>query len=206
MKKHVANGKSLSPLLNPQISRNRGSSEPSQPSTLSPTFQNASSMISQSTKDDAYEFVMNKGKKALTPQPAEQTSPSHFNPRQLLDPVKFDTRTSERRNVPSKSTLMNETNGNSAHKRDYDESESQGMGNLIERVYNVSQREERPQKKQKAETFNDEEEKKATYGGGGKGGDLGEYMKQKKKEGLAESSATGTVVDLTGGMSVGGLL
>ena len=74
------------------------------------------------------------------------------------------------------------------------------MGSLIERVHNVSQREERPQKKQKIDTFEEDDKYKKNFGGGGKGGEIGEYIKQKKKEGIEEDGSSATIVDLTGGM------
>lgn len=90
--------------------------------------------------------------------------------------------------------------GDCSAKRDRDDYEGQGMGSLLEKAYKVSPREERLQKKRKIENAEDfEDEKKAEYGGGGKGGDLGDYMKQKKKEGIEQSGPSSSVVDLTGG-------
>ena len=93
------------------------------------------------------------------------------------------------------------SNDDGCLKRDNDDPmDGQGMSRFIERVHNVSQREERPTKKQKRDTFDDDDqEKKAIHGGGGKGGEIREYMRQKKKEGLAESGTMSTIVDLTGG-------
>lgn len=76
------------------------------------------------------------------------------------------------------------------------------MGGLIERMHNVSKREDRPQKKQKREHIGedaDDEQRKAVFAGGGKGGEIGEYMKQKRREGQQEAGPTNAVVDLTAG-------
>ena len=74
------------------------------------------------------------------------------------------------------------------------------MGNLIERIHNVTHREDRPRKRQKSEQIRgeDDDQKKTSFAGGGKGGEIGEYMKQKRKEGQS-SVGPNPVVDLTGG-------
>ncbi|KAI9718546.1 MAG: hypothetical protein M1812_003997 [Candelaria pacifica] len=74
-----------------------------------------------------------------------------------------------------------------------------GMGNFIERMHNISKREERPSKKQKREDDTEvNREEKATFTGGSKNGVLGQYVKKLKDQGRDETGATGTVVDLTG--------
>ena len=81
------------------------------------------------------------------------------------------------------------------------ETGSIGMGRFIERRYNVSNREDRPRKKAKKDHQSDDTDDgkpKAVFTGGGKG-DLGEYMKQKRKEGQEERAGTSSVVDLTAG-------
>ena len=78
-----------------------------------------------------------------------------------------------------------------------------GMANLIERVHNVSKREDRPTKKQKIEHEDEgdhDEQSKSNFSGGGRGSEIAEYMRQKRKQGLEESGPTSTVVDLTAGM------
>lgn len=78
------------------------------------------------------------------------------------------------------------------------------MGNLIERIHGITQRDGRPQKRQKTTKMDeedDDEERKATFAGGGKGGEIGEYMREKRKEAQAESGPKSTVVDLTAGMA-----
>lgn len=95
---------------------------------------------------------------------------------------------------------------NRIEKRDHDQSEGRGMGGLIERMHNVEQRDGRPLKKPKITNDgldNDEEQPKAIFGGGGKGGPIGEYMKEKRREGLESSGPINAVVDLTGGKYLG---
>lgn len=75
------------------------------------------------------------------------------------------------------------------------EENGQGMGTLIERLHNVSQRGEPPQKRLKPYQIGTENRPTA-FVCGGKGGELGEYMKQKRNEGLI-TSGPAPVVDLT---------
>ncbi len=70
------------------------------------------------------------------------------------------------------------------------------MGALIERLHNVAQRGEPPQKRQKSDKLASEERKRA-FGSGGKGGEIGDYMKQERNKGQIVSGPT-NVVDLTG--------
>lgn len=76
-----------------------------------------------------------------------------------------------------------------------EEEKGQGMGTLIERLHNVSQRGEPPQKRLKPHHIGIEN-RNATSVGGGKGGEIGEYMKQKRDEGQI-TSGPAPVVDLT---------
>jgi len=73
-------------------------------------------------------------------------------------------------------------------------------GKLIEQVHNVTKREERPVKRQKTKHPSEEDVNGSlAFAGGSKGGEIGEYMRQKRKEGLQESGPTSNVVDLTAG-------
>lgn len=79
--------------------------------------------------------------------------------------------------------------------------EGTGYGKLIEQVHNVTKREERPVKRQKTEHLSQEDVNGSlAFAGGGKGGEIGEYMRQKRKEGLQESGPTSNIVDLTAGL------
>lgn len=75
------------------------------------------------------------------------------------------------------------------------EEKGQGMGTLIERLHNVSQRGEPPQKRLKPHQIGSEN-RTTTFFGGGKGGEIGEYMKQKRDEGHI-TLGSAHVVDLT---------
>ena len=73
--------------------------------------------------------------------------------------------------------------------------EEKGQGTLIERLHNVSQRGEPPQKRLKPHQIGTENRTTA-FVGGGKGGEIEEYMKQKRDEGQI-TSGPAPVVDLT---------
>lgn len=75
------------------------------------------------------------------------------------------------------------------------EEKGQGMGTLIERLHNVSQRGEPPQKRLKPHQIGSEN-RTTTFLGGVKGGEIGEYMKQKRDEGHI-TLGPAYVVDLT---------
>ena len=180
----------------------------------------------QQAKDDAYHALEIAGKKATSSPNATmagQAASSSFDPRRLLDPKGFNNNqrresksasTESTLDQPGPSTLQlsgkssetnsnpHATNVNGLSKRDHEDYKGLGMSSLIEKVHNVSHREERPRKKPRVENgeFDVEEDKKATFVGGGKGGEIGDYLKEKKKQGIAESGPANTVVDLTGGM------
>ncbi|KAG4439482.1 hypothetical protein IFR05_005018 [Cadophora sp. M221] len=66
-----------------------------------------------------------------------------------------------------------------------------GMGNMLERMHNVTDRSMVPQKRRKMNDENDSH-RKAEFSGGGKGGNLGEYVREKRKEGQREGMSNGT--------------
>lgn len=166
------------------------------------------------SKDDAYRVFEDQGrnKKTTNASVATQPPPARFDPRQLLDPRGFNQNRSDSKSelndlasphnsyVPSHQQNVLAAHHNGIGKRDHKEVEGQGQGNLIERMHNVTNHEERPVKKCKTED-NDfvggDERRKAAFGGGK--GDLGEYLKEKRKEGQENSTPTNAVVDLTGG-------
>ena len=222
LKQHLANGTSPSSHFGAFSLPPRRSTEPPHypSSSYYPVINDLTSK--QTTKDDAYHVFNGKGKntaKTAVTQPSASAFSSQFDPRRLLDPKAFgkDPRKSDER-IPSTMTTPSEylsplraspnlpngeypeVNSNGVHKRDHDNTRVPSMGSLIERVHNVSQREERPQKKQKIETFEDDDKYKKNFAGGGKGGEIGEYIKQKKKEGIEEDGSSATIVDLTGGI------
>lgn len=158
-----------------------------------------------SSRDDAYHVFDGNGlgKKARNTTGVSQALSSKLNPRQLLDPKGYNAA------LPKKhSDNATESDpGNGLPKCSVEDGEGQGMGNLIERVHNVNQREDRPRKRQKSEAIGSEnkDRKKSAFAAGGKGGEIGEYMKQKRKQGQS-SLGTNSVVDLTGGRYSNNLL
>lgn len=136
-----------------------------------------------------------------------------FDPKQLLNPRSRDLpkrRKDEPMGAATAVVAGASQNGmpryvfDNSHSEAGSESEngSVSMGRLIERRYNVSNREDRPRKKAKKDHESDgadDGKPKAVFSGGGKGGDLGEYMKQKRKESQEERAGTSSVVDLTAG-------
>ena len=157
-------------------------------------------------------------KKASSVNGDIRRTPTHFDPRALLDPRRFAKRPASEggdgesnraeiqftprsgnvsRNVPR--AALAATEPKSANGAGH---ETPGMGGFLEKMHGVSNREDQPQKRQKRDhqtEDGDEVATHATYSGGGKGGVIGEYMKQKKEEGKREAASAGTFVDLTGG-------
>lgn len=202
LKKQQANGNSLTNL------RFDSSKFPTRQSSEPPTSLFHSSSAPTSSMDDAYHVFRHKGhgKNTTNNMNLTPSRPLPFDARQLLDPKRFnqallknatDTNTSE---VASSltSTEPEPTTGLSNH---FSDDKNGGMGNLIERVYNITPREERPRKKLK--TGHEEiegEKKKVVFTGGSNAGEIGAYMKQKRQEGQEIPGHTNAVVDLTGGM------
>lgn len=82
-----------------------------------------------------------------------------------------------------------------------------GMGQMLERMHHVAERDLLPQKRRKVEHGEGNEERKAHFSGGGSGGVLGQYMKEKKEEGLKETvNNRPRSVDLTGADEEGDLV
>ncbi|KAL8756192.1 MAG: hypothetical protein Q9199_003110 [Rusavskia elegans] len=140
--------------------------------------------------------------------PRSGTSPN-FSPLQLLDPKGFQ-QTPKSNFKDSPSTPSNPYNSISSKSPEHPQAnqsfqspeklpEPHGLSGMIERIHGVSQRQERPQKRQK--TDHEDVNGKAAFTGGSKNGEIGEYLKQKRKEGQneAEAAASALVVDLTGG-------
>lgn len=225
LKKHLANGTPISSRFEPSpLPARRSSEDPhSESSSDTPLIPD---IVPQQSKDNAHNVLENKGRKAISSQNAivmGQAASCAFDPRRLLDPKAFNNDKPQRDSqcasteftlgqtssshpqLNGKSSEANGntigSNGNGLRKRDHEDYQGQGMGSLIEKVHNVSQREERPQKKPKVEKgeFEAEEEKKASFVGGSKDGAIGDYLKEKKKQGITESGSVNAVVDLTGG-------
>ncbi len=217
--KQMANGIPSLSFASSNLSFSRSGSEPpclyhSSPTARDPYFPDSQKDAHQSI----YVQGQGRSKKAASLNGDIALSTPHFDPKQLLNPKGFN-RNHSTPEAEKLSTAQSSTNGDlsygpsnaSAHgtataERGHDALlvQPEGMGSLIERMHNVSKREDQPRKKQKKEHHTQDEEedrKKATFAGGGKGGDIGEYMKQRRQEGLRASGPTSTLVDLTAGMN-----
>ena len=222
MKKQLANGMALSfHSQSPDPPSHHSSDAPSTQTLLPDDISQA--VFCMSPQDADLESA-HEGKK-MAKAPASMQAPSDFfDSRRLLDPKGFDK--TSRMNGEAKTPTdvpptpptefpafpaPNQYTNGEAHpkfdfattERDQDSYEGQGMGSLIEKAYNVGHREERPQKKrkiEKTEEFEEDSDRLNFSGSRGKGGDLGEYIKQKKQEGIKESGTVpNAVVDLTQG-------
>ncbi|KAL8969589.1 MAG: hypothetical protein Q9183_001935 [Haloplaca sp. 2 TL-2023] len=161
-----------------------------------------------SSKDDAHIGFKGRGKRSAESAVSQNPNPPSFTARQLLDPKGFQQKPTQVNNKSSqqvngtafapstKPTIPNE-DGQPEEMPD----RHPGLGSMIEQMHGVSNRQERPQKRQKLNQGDEDESKQATFSGGGKGGELGEYLKEKRKEGQEDAQAAGStsVVDLTGG-------
>jgi hypothetical protein len=74
-----------------------------------------------------------------------------------------------------------------------------GMGHMLERMHQVTDRDMLPQKRQKIRDDRPEDGRKAEFNGGGKGGVIGEYMREMRDEGRKENVVKNTVVDISAG-------
>ena len=148
---------------------------------------------------------------------ATPTSASSWSPSQLLNPKGYDNTKKRKGTTPDTSLSVGEiasissksapaspefvftTPGPDNSDESLQENDGIGLGNLIERVHNVSKRDDRPSKKQKTVHVLDDEADgpKAVFTGGSKNGEIGEYMRQKRQEGIQEAGPTSNSVDLT---------
>ncbi|KAL9600076.1 MAG: hypothetical protein Q9219_003446 [cf. Caloplaca sp. 3 TL-2023] len=150
--------------------------------------------------DDAHITFKGRGKRLPYSDPPRNNHvlapPPTFSARQLLDPKGFQPNPSK---APKDSQDL-VANNDKDNVMPGQPNNLQGLSGMIERIHGVSNRTERPQKKQKTGN-EDKNDEKATFTGGGKGGEISEYLKEKRKEGQdeAQSTAAPPVVDLTGG-------
>ncbi|KAL8696383.1 MAG: hypothetical protein Q9224_002823 [Gallowayella concinna] len=207
MKKQAANGIPTTFLSESYICENRSSSEPLDSETRSP---NPGDFLPHS-EDDAHIHIEGRAKRSHDSDPVKRNNNTAGIPaisaRQLLDPKGFKQNpeaTPKDTIKPFGINSADSTNDAQPHHppaSDSEEShESQGLGGMIERMHGVVHREERPHKKQKVDQ-DDADNDKATFTGGSKDGEIGQYLKQKRKEGQDETEAVNaaSIVDLTGG-------
>ena len=195
----------------------RAHSEPTSHFPFTPSLE--STATSRMSNDDTYYALHNQGfnPMAIHSRYNNPAPLNTINPKDLLNPRKFDhsqraldDRMSAAILQPSTSSIPTNPhyvftpNTRESENSTSPEPEGSGMGNLIERFHNVEQRSDRPRKKLKKEHLENEDETgrpKSVFTGGGKGGEIGDYMREKRKEGQEESGRTATIVDLTAGLS-----
>ncbi|KAL8765228.1 MAG: hypothetical protein Q9209_007621 [Squamulea sp. 1 TL-2023] len=207
MKKQAANGISHNFHSSSLKSKGRCSSEPQEYEASVQDFNDHKSY----TKDDAYLNFKGRGNRSLHLSAPERSGNTpqvaSFSARQLLDPKGFQQNTkpmSKDTSSISHDVTFAESPENFQAAQSCQSSETsqepQGLGGMIERIHGVGQRQERPQKRQKTD-HDKADNGKTTFSSGSKGGEIGEYLKQKRKEGQneAEAAASAAVVDLTGG-------
>ena len=198
---------SLSSHFSNPTMRPRFDSEP--PSAYYPTSAFESNVSVHTSKDDAHDVTQGHNRaSSKTSKTPDMLVPQSklFDARQLLDPKGYNPnrQTNDDKTVhmlDSRPSILPTTNDAQTKKRSNDELEGHGMGNMIERIHGVSHRDEHPSKKQKKIVPTDEDEKKAAFTSGGKGGEIGEYMRQKRIEAQTNAVPCGEVVDLTAGRS-----
>lgn len=76
------------------------------------------------------------------------------------------------------------------------------MGNMLERMHNVADRDMLPQKRRKIDDGRPADGRKAEFHGGGRGGVIGQYMREKREEGHRENLPNRAAVDLSSGLFV----
>ncbi|KAL8958774.1 MAG: hypothetical protein Q9193_004232 [Seirophora villosa] len=201
MKRQAVNGiENISPSV-PLPSNFRRGSEPPASDSLSDHPGHSGHY----SEEDAYVHRKGRAKRLSQSDTAQNSHPQAaippFHPRHLLDPKRSQQNSQNRVNENSMSMANGvDARGAHSHESTSNEREQQGIGGMIERIYGVSNRGERPQKRQKIDPGAAEDNTKQ-FSGGGKGGEIGEYLKEKRKEGQeeAESTLPASVVDLTGG-------
>ena len=202
--------KSFSCHATPALSH-RCLSEP--PCALVPLYP-AISHLKRSRDDTDKMLERQEGKENASRIDSNNSKPlPSFDPRQLLNPKRYNVEKRQKEETANDASYKNSCASTDAPDfvfaapgAEDDRATSpgrsdSGMGNLIERVHNVEKRQERPQKKRKIEHMvkDDEDKPKSTFAGGGKGGEIGEFMRQKRKEAQADFGPSSTVVDLTAG-------
>lgn len=147
--------------------------------------------------------------------------PAHFDPKALLNPKAFKAARDTKSKLPANPyaspseaiTLLNPDSTKSTTpsglKQGTQVGDSHGQGSLIERMHNVERRDDRPVKRQKKAPTEDENDEDSTevkrktksehLGGSG---DMGEYLKEKRREALEKQGPPqlSQVVDLTAGL------
>ena len=194
MKQQLANGSSAFPFM--QSSPSRPPCEPASCSTRPDPVPNLS-----------FDPIRNDMLTSMEDRQKAPPAPQLGTPQQLLNPKSRNSSKASGDNIHKNERPNGSLNGQprlptAAHhshsvERQLESDPDQGVGNFIERLHNVSEREQPPAKKQKLDKENETDIKKKSHTSHfNKGGELGEHIKEKQKEGLQEGP--GDIVDLTG--------
>ncbi|CAG8952487.1 hypothetical protein HYFRA_00001234 [Hymenoscyphus fraxineus] len=135
---------------------------------------------------------------------SNQTNTSNFTSAPQLD-FQFDTTAGRQQETSHAhpSTPMYNGNGSNTNGQDQFTSLPNGngamgsVGQMLERVHNVADRSMVPQKRKKVDDPREDGGRKAQFNGGGKGGVLGQYVNEKRKEGAQQATSNGKVVDIS---------
>ena len=174
------------------------------------------------SKDDSH-LVKVRGHKTSSVPSVARHDPARalgYSPQQLLNPKGYDVKKNSETFTRSLESAVSKEPASShadvaftfdsAHTESSNDEDQcaeppqTGLGSMIERAHNVSERESRPAKRVKVEhgSENGEDSKiKSKFTGGTKGSELGEYIRNGRQEGAqtAGPPSTAQVVDLTEG-------
>ncbi|PBP21077.1 SNF2 family domain-containing protein [Diplocarpon rosae] len=143
-----------------------------------------------------------RGGKPSTHAPASFNTPQYQNQNQA-QVFEFDSPSGSSQmysgypaaSFNEKSSRQNGTksNGLTAYANANGSANGLGMGNMLERVHNVTDRSQVPQKRRRIEDDNHSNQRKAEFSGGsGMGNTLGAYMREKRQEGQRGTMSKGT--------------
>ncbi|KAI9816170.1 MAG: hypothetical protein M1827_001771 [Pycnora praestabilis] len=212
----------ISSPINPSSDSPKALSEPRVLSSSSRISSSSSSHYLTTVGDAAHSNFNSKGPVQSRKKKASningdvpRASIPRFDPRALLSPKDFNKRPrSEDKNeevaLPdqqhSAHALLNPRNAsqippptNGVGNGEGQDVDNHGMGSYIERMHNVSKREDRLLKKQKLDQSSEdweEDRKKAAFSGGGKNGVIGQYMREEKEKGRKEAGSVSDDDDL----------
>ncbi|MCJ1313460.1 hypothetical protein MMC25_007138 [Agyrium rufum] len=212
------------PALSAPSKRRHGSEPASIPlKEIDPNTMKVSMQKESTEHDEAYISPARKARaNSLSASNPKNTKPiSIFDPRALLNPRNAYTPTSRKRPSPetTSSVASDPSHGGSSASSEPsfvfasstnpddspDEQETEqtaaggGLRSFIEKIHNVEEREARPMKKPRLKGDEEDEKpkSKAQFAGGKKSGELGQYIRDGRKEGQEVSGTAPTVVDLT---------
>ena len=222
MKQRITNGDSLSHQANRSATTPSSSQDHIPTELCSPRPSSSPTSLTQDSTERKCSYInledIDRNQQSTNDKIPTAIHASAYDPRVLLNPRSvhgtkgrkkdaIDTASSSEVETPPQRPLsaapqfIFDSSNEDSLVDEQTESEGAGFGKLIEQVHNVSKREERPVKRQKIEHPLEEDVNgsQTAFVGGGRGGEIGEYMRQKRKEGLEESGPAPSFVDLTAG-------